>query len=226
MTALNVLYEDNHLLVIDKPAGVLVQGDKTGDKTIAEAVKNYLKAKYNKPGNVFLGTVHRLDRPVSGVLVFARTSKALSRLNLQFKKRTVKKIYWALTENQPPATAGILEHWLVKDRERNITRTFSRPGKDAKKAVLEYKLLKSSNGVFLLEIYPQTGRSHQIRVQLASIGCPILGDLKYGSSRPNSDGNICLHAREISFTHPVAHNELKIAAPLPVTKEWKQFDGL
>lgn len=225
MTSLKVLYEDNHLLVVNKPAGMLVQGDKTGDRTIAETVKDYLKKKYNKPGNVFLGTVHRLDRPVSGTLIFARTSKALSRLNLQFKNRSIKKTYWALTANRPPAPSGVIEHWLVKDRERNITRAFSRPGKEAKKAVLEYTLKKSINGVFLLEIYPLTGRSHQIRVQLAAIGCPILGDLKYGSSRPNSGGNICLHAREISFIHPVTHAELKIAAPLPATKEWSPFDS-
>ncbi len=226
MTALKVLYEDNHLLVVDKPAGVLVQGDKTGDAPIVETAKNYLKEKYHKPGSVFLGTVHRLDRPVSGVLVLARTSKALSRLNEQFKNRAIKKTYWALTADKPPANAGTLEHWLVKDHDRNKTQAHYLPVEGAKKAVLEYKLLKSSKGIFILEIYPLTGRSHQIRVQLASMGCPILGDLKYGSRRPNSDGNICLHAREISFIHPVGRNELKIAASLPETKEWNSFKGL
>ena len=226
MADLRVLYEDNHLLVVDKPAGMLVQGDKTGDTTIAERAKIYLKEKYSKPGKVFLGTVHRLDRPVSGILVFARTSKALSRLNGQFKERTVKKIYWALTYGKPPASSGSLEHWLIKDRDRNLSRALNRAVRGAKKAVLEYKLVKSGGGIYLLEIYPLTGRSHQIRVQLAAMGCPILGDLKYGSRQPNSDGNISLHAREITFVHPVSREKLKIAAPLPETKEWSQIRSL
>lgn len=226
MNRLEVLYEDNHLLVVNKPAGVLVQGDRTGDHTIAETAKSYLKAKYNKPGNVFLGTVHRLDRPVSGALVFARTSKALSRLNEQFKNRVVKKVYWALVDNEPSDHAGKLQHWLYKDRDKNITKAYSKPVGDAKKATLEYKLLRKYKNHFLLEVYPLTGRPHQIRVQLATIKCPVVGDLKYGYAKANSDGNICLHAHEISFDHPVANKKLKITAPLPNNKEWNPIGRL
>ncbi len=221
MGSLEVLHEDNHLLVINKPAGALVQGDRTGDQPIAETAKLYLKHKYNKPGNVFLGIAHRLDRPVSGVLIFARTSKALTRLNLQFRDRSVKKTYWALVNNEPDKHTGILEHWLKKDHDKNITTAHLRPVKDAKEAKLEYQLLKKVNDLFLLEINPLTGRSHQIRVQLATMKCPILGDLKYGYPHANSDGNISLHAREITFTHPVTLKKLKIMAPLPNNKEWQ-----
>lgn len=223
MSNLIVLYEDNHLLAVNKPAGILVQGDRTGDPPLAEMAKLYLKDKYNKPGNVFLGTVHRLDRPVSGVVIFARTSKALSRLNLQFRDRLVKKTYWALVKNEPAKHTDILEHWLIKDRNKNITKAHKRPVNGAKEAKLEYKLVKKINDLFLLEIHPLTGRSHQIRVQLASMKCPIIGDLKYGFSQANTDGNISLHAREIFFTHPVTKKMMKITAPLPQNKEWSLF---
>ena len=223
MSNLIVLYEDNHLLVVNKPAGALVQGDRTGDRTLAETAKLYLKKKYNKPGNVFLGIAHRLDRPVSGVLIFARTSKALTRLNLQFRDRSVKKTYWALVNNEPDKHTGILEHWLIKDHNKNITKAHLRPAKDAKEAKLEYQLLKKFNDLFLLEINPLTGRSHQIRVQLAAMKCPIQGDLKYGYPHANSDGNISLHAREIIFTHPVTLKKIKIMAPLPNNKEWQSL---
>ena len=200
MKPLQVIYEDNHLLAVNKPAGVLVQGDITEDKPLSEYVKEFIKVRYNKPGDVFLGVIHRLDRPVSGVVVFARTSKALSRMNKMFQDRQVVKTYLAITRQRPDPLHGKLMHYLAKDREKNIVRAYDKLSKRAetagvKKAVLDYEMIGELNGYVLLKIKPQTGRPHQIRVQLASIGCPIVGDLKYGYREANRDASICLHCR-------------------------------
>ena len=220
---LQILYEDNHLIAINKPAGVLVQGDATGDEPLVELVKHYIKDKYNKPGAVFLGVVHRLDRPVSGVVVFARTSKALSRMNALFQKRETKKIYWALVENEPPSTQGTLIHWLVKDESKNKTTAYSKEHPQGLRSELNYEVKKKKNGYYLVEVNPVTGRPHQIRVQLSTMKCPIVGDLKYGFDKPNADGSICLHARELSFIHPVSKIPVKIMADLPATDCWNSF---
>ena len=220
---LEVIYEDNHLLVVNKPAGMLVQGDKTGDTPLVEEGKIYIKKKYKKPGEVFLGVVHRLDRPVSGVLVLARTSKALSRMNELFREDEVKKTYWALVRQRPPETEGSLTHWLAKDTVRNITKAYNKPAKGGKEATLHYKLLAVNNGFSLLEVTPVTGRPHQIRVQLASMGCPIRGDVKYGFDSPNKDGNISLHARRLEFMHPVQKEPLTLYASLPNDGFWLHF---
>lgn len=218
-----VLYEDNHLLIVNKPAGSLVQGDKTGDKPIVEEYKKYLKEKYDKPGKVFLGVVHRLDRPVSGVLLFARTSKALERMNKLFKKRDVQKTYWAVVKRKPRKESGTLTHYLVKDTEKNVVTAYDEPVEGAQKATLHYKTLGEKNEHYLIEVYPVTGRPHQIRVQLASMGCPIRGDLKYGFRNPNKDGNINLHSKKLSFIHPVQKDRLTVVAPLPSDEFWEQF---
>jgi 23S rRNA pseudouridine1911/1915/1917 synthase len=223
MQGLEILYEDNHLLVINKAAGTLVQGDKTGDEPLVEAAKLYIKEKYDKPGAVFLGLVHRLDRPVSGVTVLARTSKALSRMNRLFQTRDVEKTYWAVTASAPPAAEGNLVHWLLKDSSRNVTQVYEREREGAKRAELDYRLLYQKDGQFLIEVKPLTGRPHQIRVQLAAMGCPIAGDLKYGFPAPHPDQNISLHARSLSFMHPVRKEPLSITAPLPEKVYWLNF---
>lgn len=223
MKALEVIYEDNHLLVVNKPAGMLVQGDKTGDMPLVEHGKAYIKEKYQKPGDVFLGVVHRLDRPVSGVVAFARTSKALSRMNELFRQNEVKKTYWAIVRQRPFDPEGSLTHWLVKDTTKNITKAYKKPSKGGKEATLSYKLLAESHGLYLLEVYPHSGRPHQIRVQLASMGCPIRGDVKYGYDKPNEDGNINLHARRLEFIHPVKKEPLTLFAKLPADSFWKLF---
>ncbi len=212
---IEILFEDNHLLVVNKPAGRLAQGDRTGDPTVLTDLKQYLGEKYNKPGNVFLGLVHRLDRPVSGVLLLARTSKALTRLNSQFQTRMVQKTYWAIVNNLPEPHSNTMVHWLKKDTVKNKVTAYTQSIDGAKKAVLSYRLLAEQNNYFLLEINPETGRPHQIRVQLAKIGCPILGDLKYGSKVTNEDGNISLHAKNLVFEHPVRKERVEISAALP-----------
>jgi 23S rRNA pseudouridine1911/1915/1917 synthase len=210
-----ILFEDNHLLLVNKPAGLLVQGDDTGDRTLLDLAKEYIKVKYDKPGNVYIGLPHRLDRPVSGVVVLAKTSKALERLNKIFKTREVEKVYWALVEKRPNIEEGRLTHYLVKNSKLNITRAYSTERPDSKFADLSYRMIKEAGGKFLLEVKPVTGRPHQIRVQLASMGCSIVGDLKYGSPQPNKDASICLHARSLKLIHPVTKEELKIEARPP-----------
>ena len=218
-----VIYEDNHLLAIDKRAGVLVQGDETGDEPLVEICKKYIKKKYKKPGEVFLGVVHRLDRPVSGVVVFARTSKGLERMNRLFRDRETKKTYWAIVNNKPVKESGTLIHWLVKNEKTNKVTAFVKENAQGQRAELSYQLLKEKSGYFLLEVNPVTGRPHQIRVQLASMNCPIVGDLKYGYEKPNSDKSICLHARKLQFVHPLKKEAISIEAALPKDDLWKLF---
>ena len=212
---LNVLYEDNHLIVINKRSGDIVQGDKTGDIPLSEVVKQYIAKKYNKPGAVFLGVVHRLDRPTSGIVVFARTSKALTRLNKLFAERQTSKTYWALVKNPPQTPAGTLTHYLKRNTSQNKSYAYAKEIPEAKKAVLDFKLIKKLKTYSLLEIDLHTGRHHQIRSQLTAIGSPIKGDLKYGASRSNPDGSISLHARKLCFIHPVQKEEMTFIAPVP-----------
>ncbi len=218
---MNVLYEDNHLIIVNKAAGEIVQGDKTSDKPLSEMVKEYLKVKYNKPGNVFCGVTHRLDRPTSGVVVFAKTSKALSRLNEMFKKGQMDKTYWAIVKKHPAKEEDTLTHYLIKTERNNKSTAYDTEKPNTKKAVLHYKLIASSDNYYLLEVDLETGRHHQIRCQLSKIGSPIKGDLKYGAERSNPDGSISLHARSISFVHPVSKEEISITAPVPEDSLWK-----
>ncbi|MBS1952323.1 MAG: RNA pseudouridylate synthase, group 1 [Cytophagales bacterium] len=220
---LTVLYEDNHLLAINKQAGELVQGDETGDVPLVERCKHYLKKKYHKPGDVFLGVVHRLDRPVSGVVIFARTTKALERMNTLFRERETKKTYWAIVRHKPAKECGTLIHWIIKNEKTNKVTAYTKENKEGQRSELSYQLLKEKDGFFLLEINPVTGRPHQIRVQLASLGCPIVGDLKYGYPQPNQDKSICLHARQLQFVHPVKKEKILIEALLPTNEYWKLF---
>jgi len=217
---IDILYEDNHLIAINKKSGDLVQGDKTGDKPLSEFIKEYLKEKYQKPGNIFCGVMHRIDRPVSGVIIFAKTSKALRRMNELFKNKGIQKTYWAIVENAPKNKSGTLEHYLIKNQQKNKSRAYLKPHKGALKSILEYKTLKSLKHYTLLEISPITGRHHQIRVQLSTIGSIIKGDLKYGAKRSNKDGSICLHAQNIKFIHPVKIEPIEICAPLPKDALW------
>lgn len=217
---LQILFEDNHIIVVNKRAGDIVQGDKTGDKPLSDVVKEYIKDKYNKPGNVYLGVVHRLDRPTTGIVVFSRTSKALSRLNKMFANKEVKKTYWAVVNEKPNNSKGILLHWLKKNPKNNKSTAYIEEIKDSKEAILHYNLLKSLDNYHLLEINLETGRHHQIRCQLSKIGCTIKGDLKYGSRRSNSDASIHLHSRQIEFTHPVSKENIKITAPAPSDSIW------
>lgn len=218
-----ILYEDNHLIIINKLPGELVQGDITGDKTLADDVKEYLKVTYNKPGNVYLGIPHRLDRPTSGIVIYTKTEKALIRLNEMFKGSGVKKTYWAIVDKLPQKNEGTLIHYIVRDTDNNKSIAYSNERKGAKIAKLDYKVLKSSDNYHLLEIALHTGRHHQIRAQLAALGIHIKGDLKYGAPRSNPDGGICLHARKVVFTHPVKKEEIEIIAPPPSDKLWLYF---
>ena len=219
---MTVLYEDNHIIAVNKTCNEIVQGDKTGDTPLSEIVKAYIKDKYNKPGAVYMGLVHRLDRPVGGVMVFARTSKALTRLNEMFKSHEkIQKTYWAIVQNAPKQPQAKLENWLVRNEKQNKSYVAKLGTKDAKLAVLTYSTIATSDNYTLLEIQLQTGRHHQIRCQLAAIGCPIKGDLKYGAKRSNPDGGISLHARKIAFIHPVSKQEICITAPVPNDKLWR-----
>jgi 23S rRNA pseudouridine1911/1915/1917 synthase len=225
---LQILFEDNHLIAINKPAGFLVQGDQTGDMPLSENVKEYIKLRYDKPGEVFLGVIHRLDRPVSGVLLFARTSKALARMNELFQQREVQKTYWAVTNAQPDPLNGTLVHYLDKDREKNKVLVLDQPSRrhpDAKRSELTYEMLGRVGQQILLQVNPLTGRPHQIRAQLARIGCPIRGDLKYGFPHPNDDGNIHLHCRSLAFLHPVRKEPILIKADPPKGDVWRLFKG-
>ena len=217
---LDVLYEDNHIIIVNKRAGDIVQGDKTGDQPLSEIVKDYIKDKYNKPGNVYLGVVHRLDRPTTGIVMFAKTSKALSRLNKLLSEKEAKKIYWAVVKNAPPKPTDTLIHWLKKNPKNNKSTSYSKEVNGSKKGILRYALLKQLNTYYLLEIELETGRHHQIRSQLARIGCPIKGDLKYGFDRSNKDASIHLHARQLQFIHPVSNENINITAPLPDDPVW------
>ncbi len=217
---LQVLYEDNHIIVVNKRAGDIVQGDKTGDKPLSEVVKEYIAVKYNKPGAVYLGLVHRLDRPTTGIVVFARTSKALPRLNKLFANKEAQKTYWAVVKNTPPKKDDTLVHWLKRNPKQNKSYAHKKEVPDSKKAILEYKILKELDHYCALEILLHTGRHHQIRTQLSSIGSVIKGDLKYGADRSNKDGSIHLHARKLTFVHPVKKEPLTIIAPPPSDVIW------
>lgn len=221
---MTVLYEDNHLIIINKTTSEIVQGDKTGDTPLSETLKIWLKEKYDKPGNVFVGVTHRLDRPVSGLVVFAKTSKALARMNEMFRNNEVKKTYWAIVKNLPPKESDEITHYIVRNEKINKSVAWDRMKPDAKEAVLAYRIIAASEKYHLLEIDLKTGRHHQIRCQLSKIGCPIKGDLKYGAERSNPDGGISLHARHIRFIHPVSKMEIDITAPVPDDNLWKAFE--
>lgn len=221
---MTVVYEDNHIIVVNKTASEIVQADKTGDTPLSETVKQYLKEKYQKPGNVFLGVTHRLDRPVSGLVIFAKTSKALTRLNEMFRAGEVKKTYWTVVKNAPKESEGELVHFLVRNEKQNKSYAYDKEVPNSKKAVLDYRLIGRSENYYLLEVDLKTGRHHQIRCQLAKMGCPIKGDLKYGSPRSNPDGSICLHARRVRFVHPVSKELIELKAPLPEGNLWKGFE--
>ena len=221
-----VLYEDNHLIAVKKLAGEIIQSDKTGDETLAEKVKAYIKRKYKKPGDVFLGIIHRLDRPVGGVIIFARTSKSLSRMNALFREKEVSKEYWAIVEEKPPLEEGELINWLKKNQEKNRSRAYEIEVKESKKAILNYQLVGRSKNYFYLKINPLTGRHHQIRVQLSFMGCSIKGDVKYGAKRTNKDGGIHLFAKSISFIHPIKKELLTISANPPIDPLWNEFLNL
>ncbi|MBR2150032.1 MAG: RNA pseudouridine synthase [Prevotella sp.] len=223
---MRVIYEDNHIIVVFKKSGEIVQGDKTGDTPLSETVKAYIKEKYAKPGAVFLGVVHRLDRPVAGLVVFARTSKALSRMNDMFRKGDVHKTYWAITQNCPVQKEGVLEHWLVRNEKQNKSYAYDRECPNSKNAILKYRLIAQSERYNLLEVNLLTGRHHQIRCQLAAMGCPIKGDLKYGAKRSNPDGSISLLAHRIEFVHPVSKEHIMLESPLPDDTLWNSFGKL
>ena len=221
---MEVVYEDNHLIIVNKTASEIVQGDKTGDTPLSETVKAYLKEKYQKPGNVFIGVTHRLDRPVSGLVVFAKTGKALSRLNEMFRTGQVEKTYWAVVKNFPPSQEEILTHYLIRNEKQNKSYAYEKEVPNSKLAKLHYKLIGKSENYYLLEVNLMTGRHHQIRCQLAKIGCPIKGDLKYGAPRSNSDGSICLHARKVKLIHPVSKQLIEVEAPVPNNSLWQGFE--
>lgn len=217
---MKVVYEDNHIIIVAKSSGEIVQGDKTGDVPLSETVKQYIKEKYHKPGNVFLGVVHRLDRPVSGLVVFAKTSKALSRLCNMFRDGEVHKTYWAITKNAPKQSQGTVTSWLVRNEKQNKSYSYDHEVPNSKKAILKYRLIGHTDNYSLLEVNLLTGRHHQIRCQLASIGCAIKGDLKYGAQRSNPDGSISLLSRRVQFTHPVSKEQIDIFSPIPDDNLW------
>ena len=217
----NVVYEDNHIIVVAKESGEIVQGDKTGDTPLSDTVKQYIKEAYAKPGDVFLGVVHRLDRPVSGLVMFARTSKALTRLNKMFAEGQVHKTYWAIVKNRPKSPEGTLEHWLVRNEKQNKSYAYDKERPNAKKAILKYRVIGQTDNYTVLEVNLMTGRHHQIRCQLAAMGCPIKGDLKYGAPRSNPDGSISLMSRRVEFVHPVSKETIILEAPLPNDPLWQ-----
>lgn len=221
-----VLYEDNHLMAVSKASGVLVQGDDTGDVPLSEHVKSYLKEKYDKPGNVFAGVIHRLDRPVSGLVMLAKTSKALERMNELFRTRAITKTYWAVVKNKPPQVSDTLIHYLKKLSDKNISKAYDKEIDGGSRSELSYEIIGQSERFYLLEVNPITGRHHQIRVQLSKIGCPIKGDVKYGFDRTNADASIHLHARKISFIHPIKKELIEIVADLPNEKVWSLFSNV
>lgn len=223
---MKIIYEDNHIIIVNKAPGEIVQGDKTGDKPLVETLKQWLKEKYNKPGNVFCGVVHRLDRPVGGLVVFAKTTKALTRLNEMFRNGKIEKTYWALSRNKPEQSEGRLVHFITTTEHNNKSYASLTERGNSKRAVLTYRLLGSSEHYNLIEVKLETGRKHQIRVQLSAIGCPIKGDLKYGDKRSNPDGSISLMARRIRFVHPVSKQEIDVTAPLPEDSLWQAFDKI
>ncbi|CAN5123514.1 RNA pseudouridine synthase [soil metagenome] len=223
---IDVIFEDNHLIAVNKKASDIVQGDKTGDVPLSENVKQYLKEKYNKPGEVYCGVIHRLDRPVSGVVLFANTDKALSRMNEMFRTREIQKTYWAITGTKPENESGTLIHWLKKNEKTNKSHATKFEVAGSLKSETEYRLIAASDRYFLLEVLPHTGRHHQIRVQLASMGCVIKGDLKYGAPRSNKDASICLHARKLEFVHPVKKEPVTIIAPVPNDPLWKAVEAM
>ena len=218
---MEIIYEDNHLIAVNKNCHEIVQGDKTGDTPLSEKLKDFLKEKYAKPGNVFIGLTHRLDRPVTGIVIFAKTSKALTRMNEMFRCGNIKKTYWAIVKNCPPEQENTLTHWLVRNEKQNKSYAYDNEKPNSKKAILSYRLISRSENYFLLEIDLKTGRHHQIRSQLAKIGCPIKGDLKYGAERSNPDGGISLHARSAAFIHPVSKQSIVFTADLPEDNLWK-----
>jgi 23S rRNA pseudouridine1911/1915/1917 synthase len=224
ITETDILYEDNHLIAINKRSGDIVQVDETGDEPLDEMVKKYIAAKYNKPNGAFLGVVHRLDRPVSGVILFAKTSKALERMNAIFKNREVSKTYFAVVRNKPARLEGNLVHYLIKNPQKNVVAAYNKEVAGSQRSELDYKLIGEVGGFYLLQVNPLTGRSHQIRVQLSTMDCPIVGDNKYGYPRGSRKGSICLHARQLEFIHPVQKEPIKIFAPLPIDGFWERFE--
>ncbi len=221
---MNVVYEDNHLIIVYKEAGEIVQGDKSGDEPLSEMVKQWIKEKYQKPGNVFLGVVHRLDRPVAGLVIFARTSKALTRLNEMFRNGDIHKTYWAIVQQPPIESESTLTDWLVRNTQQNKSYAYNMPAPMAKKSILHYKTISSTERYTLLEVNLMTGRHHQIRCQLANIGCPIKGDLKYGAARSNPDGSICLLSHKVELVHPVSKKKIKVVSPLPMDNLWQAIN--
>lgn len=221
-----VMYEDNHLLVVNKPSGMLVQGDQTGDTPLSEHAKDYIRQKSDKKGNIFCGTPHRIDRPVSGTVVLSKTSKSLERVSKLFHDQQVDKTYWAITEKRPPMTEGTVTHWLKKDSNKNLTHAYSSDKKGGLKSVLTYRLIRALGDRNLIEVKPLTGRPHQIRVQLSRIGCPIIGDVKYGFAKPTKDGSIALHARAISFEHPIKKEPFQVVSPIPKAFVWSFFEDV
>ena len=221
---MNVVYEDNHLIIVYKEAGEIVQGDKSGDEPLSEMVKQWIKEKYQKPGNVFLGVVHRLDRPVAGLVIFARTSKALTRLNEMFRNGDIHKTYWAIVQQPPIESESTLTDWLVRNTQQNKSYAYNMPAPMAKKSILHYKTISSTERYTLLEVNLMTGRHHQIRCQLANIGCHIKGDLKYGAARSNPDGSICLLSHKVEFVHPFSKKKIKVVSPLPMDNLWQAIN--